>query len=1023
MLLNIHNLPYTVTYNDIKSLIYSKCGIADVILDNLVPHENRTKKVTVGLSGEEDAAIFTKNIDGAVMKGHQLRVVSKPKIPTLSQPGPSDTIQSHMPQESAYSQGQNYTSSLQNVPTMVPPPPLMNYGTPNMFYPNQSAFYMMNQSTYPSTSSLPNIGYQTVPYGNAGNQGYAQGSWSDNTWNQQQQSEGSQNSPPKKEREVSWDKGDSKSNGQSQWDNSNTNWGTSNTNWGNSKSKWENSNFQKGNNNSPWENNPTPDRDNRRQSSTWNNSSGDSSWNSHNDPRSNNSRDSNWQNSRASNHDNTYRSNPRAGTSRDRDSPNRQYNRNYSPRPSENIYGDHVRHPSQDKRPRDNESQQNRFKCPPRQRSPNDRDPRKRERNTQSGNVPHDSTPVHRGSDPLNQRAIQLGRMWRGQFIATKARNIMEDPRFEYDAPNHSKLLAALTSNIKRRVRVNFDNDYSMPMNQLEKKYNKIYGFHGDWVVLRDSLQKVGGRLLSKVDAGGDTNIPCKTIKKNKKGGVFDNMSLDDRNEPEEPLGAGPQQGNVQQVGLQYGGQPQASTSMIGNILQGPPQQRKPQHGGPPQQRRPELGGPPQQRKTQLGGPPRAEFGSQFKKAQQGGTQQRGPRFGGPPQTFKFGNKNKGKASKQAKNPSSIPLALIPGRIPHYPEGDKKLNTQHKKDAKDILMSDLSSPMFNKLELKVKNAIDKEVNLLCTMIDKVCENPGKDPIPANFLQFLKGDVSAEMRRVFKVMLARRILPILPTMLRVYASPPIKRVPLENFLKNFKVSALKKSKQNAYYVVHCNSIEDHDKLCQMKEVLVADSLVSFKPLHLINARKMPKNNTRPIFLFEKELAQNTEKKDIIKGVPKTEDVNAGYDNEEMTTNEVEEHRDDDNMDKGTADAVQDKDDLCEEMKNIYEQINNTEANDNEENQTHDNEEYKGEVEPSNEEAFQAFQSVQVTDSEDFTNDVDIDNIIGNLSEETNNKSSAQEDGENEHNVDETNENQQDEENIDMADVNEEDLEDW
>uniref|UniRef100_A0A2A4JQX4 Uncharacterized protein n=1 Tax=Heliothis virescens TaxID=7102 RepID=A0A2A4JQX4_HELVI len=86
MLLTIYNLPSGTRYSDVKNLIMGKCGLTEVILDNLVPHrENGSKKVTVGLAEEEDAAILVRKLNGLLLGGHQLVVESLKKKQPPSQ--------------------------------------------------------------------------------------------------------------------------------------------------------------------------------------------------------------------------------------------------------------------------------------------------------------------------------------------------------------------------------------------------------------------------------------------------------------------------------------------------------------------------------------------------------------------------------------------------------------------------------------------------------------------------------------------------------------------------------------------------------------------------------------------------------------------------------------------------------------------------------------------------------------------------------------------------------------------------
>lgn len=67
------------SYADVKSLIHSKCGLTDVILDNLMSQDSAGKKVTVGVTDEHDAAIIIGKINGIFINGHQLVVENRQK--------------------------------------------------------------------------------------------------------------------------------------------------------------------------------------------------------------------------------------------------------------------------------------------------------------------------------------------------------------------------------------------------------------------------------------------------------------------------------------------------------------------------------------------------------------------------------------------------------------------------------------------------------------------------------------------------------------------------------------------------------------------------------------------------------------------------------------------------------------------------------------------------------------------------------------------------------------------------------
>ncbi|XP_068624398.1 general transcriptional corepressor trfA-like isoform X2 [Battus philenor] len=74
MLLIIHNLPTTVRYSEVKALVKEKCNLEEIILDKLVYESNDSRKVTIGLSDDNDALIVYKELDGYIYMGQKLYI-------------------------------------------------------------------------------------------------------------------------------------------------------------------------------------------------------------------------------------------------------------------------------------------------------------------------------------------------------------------------------------------------------------------------------------------------------------------------------------------------------------------------------------------------------------------------------------------------------------------------------------------------------------------------------------------------------------------------------------------------------------------------------------------------------------------------------------------------------------------------------------------------------------------------------------------------------------------------------------
>lgn len=85
MLLTIHNLPLNMRYGDIKDLLKDKCGLTDLILDKLTK-DGDSKKVTVGVADDGDAAILVRKINGLYLGNLQLYVEDARKKPDSEQP-------------------------------------------------------------------------------------------------------------------------------------------------------------------------------------------------------------------------------------------------------------------------------------------------------------------------------------------------------------------------------------------------------------------------------------------------------------------------------------------------------------------------------------------------------------------------------------------------------------------------------------------------------------------------------------------------------------------------------------------------------------------------------------------------------------------------------------------------------------------------------------------------------------------------------------------------------------------------
>lgn len=910
MLLTIFNLPFNVKIRDIKDLVLAKCGINEIILDNLVPHENHTKKVTVGLAGEEDATIFMRNVNGVFMNGHRLQVVSKTKLPSLmsiSQPqdGGFNSYQNN--QQSSWSDQNNQQGSwsdhnnqrgswsdqnqqqepwsnqdnhpgswsddrfrarqpsppLQppfnnsNIPSMVPAP---NYGNPNPYAnygdtnpnrnPNQSAFYMLNQSGYEPNVSAPNVERQVYSY--PIHQTRPTSPWKTNVWENQQQTGRSQDS----------------------------------------RNESRDSDFGS--------------RKRQRDSDRWDDGS-KRTWDNNRDSRSRDDGDSRWNSDRR---DTTRDSNQRRN-SRDPEPRSRRSERNYSPPSSQAVN----RHRADDRYQRGDRSFQDRNRS---RRSPPPstqwresliKPPRKRVRRQEPKLDPAAPIAANKQTEEgllqseIEERKENKSRSTRGQLVAAKAKEILEDERFKFTLQQPERLERELRSLLKIRIDDCFKDDLLITLPEMREVYNRKFSFKSHWVILRDALLKLGGKLFTKVNAGKDFPKPK----------------------------------------------------------------------------------PPQ---VIPGGNPQVERKSQ-------------PKGVSPAPAKANTNDTMPTTAKQLiqpvqKNPASIPLAEIPGRIPQYLQGDKKLAFRQRNLLAEQLVNMHTEESFfsgtSSLTPEVKKALEDEVDQMSSMIVEACQpttpHVDEDKYCANLTQL----VPKELVKTIKISLVRRIIPMHPIMVRVFAVPPVKRAPLEDFLLGYNVTALKKSKFKPYYIATVKTTEDHDRLCLMKPVLIQDCLITFKPFHLYENKKVHKG----IALRERKSLMREQNQFI-----------------GITPNEIQD--DDGNI------KVETRDDLYQEVKDLYDMINNDDdiIGANYDKSETDENIFKKPI--KKEEYESPLKSCEDNKEIDFTSDDYTDNLIGNGGRDSDfvPAESKIEESMAEAEMDMINTADM----INIADVNEDDLEDW
>ncbi|CAG4975182.1 unnamed protein product [Colias eurytheme] len=158
MLLIVYNLPGTISYNEVKDLFKRNSGLDEVILDNLVDDKPGTKRVTVGLAEESDAAIFVRKINGMYIKGHQLFVENVRQKKASEQPYRS--LASYLPDAQKISSNpvnnQSYdVNSQYNMPNQ-------QYNMANQFMNPYQQLFDVNIMQYYSQQE-PNTVVQSTP--------------------------------------------------------------------------------------------------------------------------------------------------------------------------------------------------------------------------------------------------------------------------------------------------------------------------------------------------------------------------------------------------------------------------------------------------------------------------------------------------------------------------------------------------------------------------------------------------------------------------------------------------------------------------------------------------------------------------------------------------------------------------------------------------------------------------------------------------------------------------------------------
>ncbi|XP_037293004.1 uncharacterized protein LOC115450880 [Manduca sexta] len=174
------------------------------------------------------------------------------------------------------------------------------------------------------------------------------------------------------------------------------------------------------------------------------------------------------------------------------------------------------------------------------------------------------------------------------------------------------------------------------------------------------------------------------------------------------------------------------------------------------------------------------------------------------------------------------PLEQVLEKLPKYPQG-KTLNQIQKQ----ILKKELKEQTCPQLDPVMKKAVDLEIDAIRDIILAECTDPKHEGQTMFCKRMNESDIMDEIRRMITLNLAKRLLNLgTVPLVRILGVPkPPRKAPLDDFLKTRGVVSLKKSDRKPMYIATCKSYESFDNLCALKDVVIDNVKVLFKPMYL------------------------------------------------------------------------------------------------------------------------------------------------------------------------------------------------
>ncbi|CAK1595054.1 unnamed protein product, partial [Parnassius mnemosyne] len=195
------------------------------------------------------------------------------------------------------------------------------------------------------------------------------------------------------------------------------------------------------------------------------------------------------------------------------------------------------------------------------------------------------------------------------------------------------------------------------------------------------------------------------------------------------------------------------------------------------------------------------------------------------------GNLNPAKISKKQSesHPSNVPLKQplsTSERLPKYPGGDKK---EHNKLKRMMKFGQVDIGDVFKMDPQLKKVRDDEIDALCNLFLDECKKPANQNEAKVCKRIMNGVET--LRNELRISITKRVLNITQNIpLRIYTNQKIKSVEIDNHLKKLGIVSLRKARGRKLYIGMCTSFNTHDKLCDMGRLEIGGVTLLFRPMN-------------------------------------------------------------------------------------------------------------------------------------------------------------------------------------------------